>query len=240
MTTPDELSLAAQDHYLHGHALTPWITDYVDLEESLAIGSMAQDELAHAAALLAAAGWTTEGRDELVYERSLEDWAPAVLAARRFDDFVLTVVRGLVLSTAAVVRAESWLAAGDVGLRSTAAVLVAEQDLHVAHWLRWTRRLSQDLRTADDLVAKGRAVLLAAGDVFGPAPSAPSGQAELHVAWRARLARLLAGTVLSADPLGEAPVPRTQGHLQPDLVHAMTIIRSLRTGADDGVRGIYR
>ena len=46
----------ADDLFLHGHDLTRWITDYVDIEESMAVGSMSQEELAHGATLLEFAG----------------------------------------------------------------------------------------------------------------------------------------------------------------------------------------
>ena len=40
------------DLSLQSHQLSKWITDYFDLEESLAVGSIAQELLAHSAALM--------------------------------------------------------------------------------------------------------------------------------------------------------------------------------------------
>ena len=72
----------ADDLFLHGHDLTGWITDYVDIEESMAIGSMAQEELAHAATLLEFAGDDPVQRDWRLFVRPVDAWAPAALVTR--------------------------------------------------------------------------------------------------------------------------------------------------------------
>ena len=73
----------AEDLFLHGHDLARWITDYVDLEESLAVGSMSQEDLAHAATLWAGLGHDSEWRDEKVYRSDPSSWRPSRLCTSR-------------------------------------------------------------------------------------------------------------------------------------------------------------
>src|SRR5437867_3120062 len=138
----EELLAAATDSLIHGELLSMWIIDYVDLEESLAVGSIAQEEYAHAATLFLAAGLDDAARDRYVYEAPLEEWRPARLVGSRLHDWPSTVVRGLLLAHAGIVRAEAMLASDEPQLRSAGGVFRAEYELHARHWSRWIAILS--------------------------------------------------------------------------------------------------
>ena len=239
MTGRDGLLRVAEDRFLHGHLLGRWITDYVDLEESLAVGSIAQEELAHAATLIEFAGLDEEARDAFVFERPVEAWQPSALVARRLHDWPATVLRGYLLASVGEVGSVLLSHARRPELQSAGKVIAAEQRLHVTHWQRWVTLLGRDERTGDELRARAAVVLPLAADVFGaPAFDEVNGQAA-HTAWVEAVAGPLSAVGISVDALGRTPAPR--GDLAgSDLVEILGDVRSLRVGAGDGVRGLYR
>lgn len=160
----------ADDLFLHGHDLVRWITDYVDLEESLAVGSMAQEELSHAAALLMSIGIDAVERDQRLFVRPLPDWAPPRLLLRPATTWPDTVARSLLFSEATATLIGQLRQRGDDALAATASVVGAEQALHVRHWHRWVRILVRDRRTDDELLAALHARAGECDDLFAPAP----------------------------------------------------------------------
>lgn len=242
VTTANPFLDRAEDHFVHGHLLGGWIVDYIDLEESLAVGSLAQEELAHASTFLTLAAMDEAGRDAFVFDRPLEQWHPTQLVAQRLHTWPATVLRGLLLSQAAVVRSTLMASSEDSTVRDAAAVLAAEQHLHVLHWERWVRLLASHERTAAEFAGCAVEVLALGGDVFGVATGSGGveGQESAHRAWTSRVAASLAATGVDAAALGEVPVARRPATEQPELVEVLSEIRSIRAGADDGVRGLYR
>jgi phenylacetate-CoA oxygenase PaaI subunit len=228
----------AQDHFLHGHLLSSWITDYIDLEESLAVGSIAQEELAHASLLLELAGYGETGRDEIVYSWDPARWSPAELVTMSIDDWPATVLRGLLLSTAARART-AWLAnASDIALRQAAAVLMAEETLHVVHWRRWVHRMAHDARTAGELQARTDALLSASCDLLD---GLPDGDLQsVRRAWWADVVEALDGAGVTVPDAPPAVRGRRPGHELEGLSDILASVRALRTTPDDGVVGIYR
>jgi 1,2-phenylacetyl-CoA epoxidase catalytic subunit len=229
----------AEDRFLHGHLLSRWITDYVDLEESLAVGSISQEELAHAATLIEFAGLDAEGRDSFIYERAVEAWQPSALVANRLHDWPATVLRGYLLASVGEVGSVLLSHARRPQLKEAGQVIAAEQRLHVTHWERWVTMLGQDERTGDQLRARAVEVLPLATDVFGaPAFDESNGEAA-HLAWVEAVSGPLSAVGISVDALGRTPTPRAaQGGSE--LADILGEIRSLRVGAGDGVRGLYR
>jgi 1,2-phenylacetyl-CoA epoxidase catalytic subunit len=235
----DGLLRVAEDRFLHGHLLGRWITDYVDLEESLAVGSIAQEELAHAATLMEFAGLDDEGRDAFIFERPAGDWQPSALVAHRLHDWPAAVLRGYLLASVGEVGSVLLSHARRPELQSAGQVIAAEQRLHVTHWERWVTMLGKDERTADELRARAAEVLPLATDVFGsPAFDQANGEAA-HAAWVDSVSGPLSAVGVSVEALGRTPTPR--GALGgSELVDLLDEIRSLRVGAGDGVRGLYR
>src|SRR5438128_489842 len=81
-----------------------------------------------------AAGLDGAARDRCAYEAPLEEWRPARLVGSRLHDWPSTVVRGLLLAHAGIVRAEAMLASDEPQLRSAGGVFRAEYELHARHW----------------------------------------------------------------------------------------------------------
>ncbi|MCW2725515.1 MAG: hypothetical protein JWN35_2436 [Frankiales bacterium] len=235
---------AAEDHFLHGHLLSGWIVDYIDLEESLAVGSIAQEELAHAATLMSVHGLDEVGRDVFVYQRPAQDWRPTRLLAHRLHDWPSTVVRALLLAHAAAVRSERMSASDDPTIRDAGIVLAAEQQLHVMHWERWVQVLGGDARTADELRQRAAVVLPLGGDVFGSASSSsePTPDRDGHAAWMSRVETVLREVGVPVRSLGDGPSERSPADEQPELLQVLAEIRMLRVeaGFGDGVRGLDR
>lgn len=226
---PEALVRWAQEHFLHAHQLTPWITDYVDLEESLSVGSIAQEELAHAAVLMELAGHDADGRDEIVYGWDVNRWTPSALVTVPLVGWPATVVRGLLLSTAAVVRTSGL--GDDPTCRAAAQVLLAEQRLHVVHWTRWVRRLRADARTVGALTTTTAELMPLATDLFDAVPDELMVE-RLRDAWSREVSALLPD---SADQTRPAAARTKQA-----LSEILGEVRALRTTPDDGVLGRYR
>lgn len=239
MSRLDGLLRVAEDRFLHGHLLGRWITDYVDLEESLAVGSISQEELAHAATLMEFAGLDVEGRDAFIFERPVEEWRPSALVAHRLHDWPAAVLRGYLLASVGEVGSVLLSHARRPELQSAGQVIAAEQRLHVTHWARWVTMLGQDARTSDEFRARAAEVLPLARDVFGvPAFDEASGQAA-HSAWVDAVTGPLSAVGIPVEALGSTPAPR--GGLDgSELADILGDIRSQRVGAGDGVRGLYR
>jgi hypothetical protein len=241
ISTPGLLR-CAEDQFLHGHLLSARIVDYVDFEESLAVGSIAQEQLAHAALLIELAGYDVDGRDDLVYERPLADWWPSRLLAAELTGWPSTVVRSLLIGVAGLVWTRSIMDGAGPAVLAAARAMLAEQELHVTHWSRWVRLLAGDPRTRAEIRECCAAVVPLARDVFGDAPGMPteSERQGLHRAFAGELGLVLPLVELSPELLGRAPEPRMSGVDQPRIGAIVNTVRMLRVGPDDGVRAVYR
>lgn len=242
MSAAAGLLRCAEDQFLHGHLLSGRVVDYVDFEESLAVGSIAQEQLAHAALLIELAGLDVEGRDELVYERPLADWWPCALLAVDADDWPTTVVRSLLIGTAGMVWSGSIVDGADSAAAVAARVMRADQELHTAHWNTWMRLLAGARRTRDEIRDRCADLFPRARDMFGAAPGmpGPAGAQALHDAFIAELGDATAAVGLSPDLLGATPEPRRSGTDRAGIGAIVQTVRMLRVGRDDGVRGVYR
>jgi 1,2-phenylacetyl-CoA epoxidase catalytic subunit len=239
---PPALRRYAEDQFLHGHLLSSWIVDYIDLEESLAVGSIAQEDLAHAALLIELAGEDAAGRDRFIYERPLARWWPSRLVVAGERDWPATVLRGLLVASAGLLLSRELAGAGPPRVGQAAATMRAEQELHLTHWAAWVRLLGDDPRTREELRTRASGVLPLARDLFGAAPGMPAAPVRhrLHAALAEQLHPLLDRAGLDASLLGAQPTARTAGDAQPGLARTLATVRALRVGPDDGVRAVYR
>ncbi|WP_219413762.1 Phenylacetic acid catabolic protein [Pseudonocardia nigra] len=163
----------ADDLFVFGHSLSSWITDYVDMEESLAVGSMSQECLAHAVALWKRAGMSAEERDRHVFTDPLSDWHPAALVAEPATIWPDLVAQGWLFSQACCCVAE-YLGSQNDQTDSVFDVMVAEQTLHVRHWQRWVEMLLGDQRTRPELVESLTNRLASTSDLLQPVLPAES------------------------------------------------------------------
>lgn len=238
MSGREGLLRVAEDRFLHGHLLSRWITDYVDLEESLAVGSIAQEEMAHAATLIEFGGLDLKQRDSFIFERPVQQWQPTALVTHRLETWPATVVRGYLLASVGVIGSLLLSGAHRREVRDAGEVMVAEQRLHVTHWQRWLSLLAGDARTRDELRGCADEVLPLARDVFGdPAFGRADGE-QAHLAWVSSVAEALGAAGISTQALGDSPAAR--GRSVGDVAGILAEVRSLRVGADDGVRALYR
>jgi 1,2-phenylacetyl-CoA epoxidase catalytic subunit len=236
---PVSLLFVAEDRFLHGHLLARWITDYIDIEESLAVGSIAQEELAHAATLIEFAGLDAGARDAFIYERPTDQWRPTALVAHRLLDWPATVLRGYLLASIGMVGSLLLSGAKRPEVSSAGEVMAAEQRLHVMHWQRWLTLLGDDAATAAELRSRSAAVLPLACDVFGAPAFTDTDGISAHQAWIDTIAKPLAEVDIEVDVLGAEPRPR-QSQPDSDLTAILGDIRAERSEVTDGVRGLYR
>ena len=224
----------ADDLFLHGHDLTHWITDYVDIEESMAIGSMAQEELAHGATLLEFAGDDHERRDWLLYRRPVEEWTPSESVAHRVRDWPVAVARALLL-TEATLTVVDHLADGEQGpFASALHVVRAEQELHARHWRRWVKILHGEPTTTDELRSAFDEQVQRSADLFGSLPD-DDGEVlgELHEEWRRRVGGVLEEAQVTDVDLPERARPRRRPGPDDDLAEILVGLRAVRTANPD-------
>lgn len=158
------------DLFIQAHQLANWITDYVDLEESLAVGSISQELLAHSAALMGICGLGPEARDEQIFRRGSQQWWPSRVSCLPDRNWPATVVRGFVLNRAMIAIRPNLAVPDKPRVQQLAEVINAEEDLHAGHWLRWVSILAADANTAAEFQQEVDRALADAADLFGVVP----------------------------------------------------------------------
>lgn len=231
----------ADDLFLHGHDLARWITDYVDLEESMAVGSMSQEDLAHAAALLAADGRSPDERDWRIFERPVDQWTPSTLVVSGADDWPDVVARAYLFSEAARGFAAN-LSQVFPDFAAMVDIVRAEQHLHVRHWRRWLQILAADPGTRGEL---NRALLRRASlsaDLFGGPPNTPSPGPSLdalHSTWLAVVKDEFRKLGFEEIELPAEPQPRRTVSADSQLANRLALIRSIRVAHPERMYSIY-
>lgn len=237
MATP--LILAwCDDLFVQGHQFASWITDYIDLEQSLAMGSISQELLAHSSALMGACGLSALGRDERVYRRPASEWFVSAVAPVPPHDWPATVARGFLLNRATLVMRRALRLPDQPRVQQLASVIQAEEDLHGVHWERW---ISIFDRTPAIRVELERAIAAAAhdaADVFG----LPEGttdeddllgepRAALHRAWVAEVREVLDRHGYVWPPFADEPAPRRAGNAAVSALLAGLSVARAENGA---------
>ena len=118
----------ADDEFVIGFSDSEWTGIAPQLEEDIAMSSLAQDELGHAHALYGLlAGVTGDGADAdaLAYDREPADYRHARLLDHGRGDWAMTIARRYLYETADAVRLEAlvggtWHAAGRTGRQARA------------------------------------------------------------------------------------------------------------------------
>ncbi len=132
------------DALIYAQRLAEWIASAPQLEEDVALGNIALDQLGQARSLLRYAGAVEgAGRDEdaLAYFRDERDFLNAQIFELARGDFGFTIARMLVVSAYQWELYSRLQASTDETLAAVAAKAVKEVDYHRDHATQWTLRL---------------------------------------------------------------------------------------------------
>lgn len=236
------------DLFLQGHQLARWITDYVDLEESLAMGSVAQEHLAHAAALLGACEMSDDERDAHVYERPAAQWFPSALSFLPRQDWPATVAHALLLNQGLLVLRGHVQLPDKPRVQQLAEIIRAEQDLHARHWARWVRVFASDPALAEEFTDRLNTAAGLAVDLFGfplgdDGPDALVGNtapAAMQREWAAATSAVLEEGGIAAPALPDTPQARLPGDTREALAHVISELRWARGPGGSNRYEVYR
>ena len=208
----------ADDEFVIGFSDSEWTGIAPILEEDVAISSLAQDELGHAAALYALlASVRDDGRDAdaIAYDRSPAEYRHARLLDHGRGDWAMTIARRYLYDTADGTRLDA-LAASTFGpLRELVDKIRREERYHVMHATAWLERLAEHAgEPRDRLVAALEELGDDAATVFTVLPdeerlvaagvlSQPT--AALDAAWRAAITPTFVRLGLPMPPAASSP-----------------------------------
>ena len=210
----DELLLAmADDEFVIGFSDSEWTGIAPMLEEDVAMSSLSQDELGHAAALYALLGGVTgQDPDAIAYDREPDAYRHARLLDQGRGDWAMTIARRYLYETADSVRLEALADSSWQPLADLVGKLRREERYHLMHVGAWLERLaSNDGEARDRLVTALETLGPHAGTVFTPleseGPLVEAGviarpMAELEKDWRTRVTDTF-------EPLGLPLAPAT-------------------------------
>ena len=144
VTGLDALLLSmADDEFVIGFSDSEWTGIAPLLEEDVAMSSLSQDELGHAAALygLLAKVQGTDA-DALAYDREPADYRHARLLDHGRGDWAMTIARRYLYETADAVRLEALDGGSWAPLADLVAKIRREERYHEVHITSWLERLA--------------------------------------------------------------------------------------------------
>jgi len=192
----------ADDEFVIGFSDSEWTGIAPLLEEDVAMSSLAQDELGHAAALYGLlAGLTGTDADAIAYDREPDDYRHCRLLDHGRGDWAMTIARRYLYDTADAVRLEALVDGSWAPLAELVGKILREERYHRMHAGAWLERLARD-------DGEGRPRLIAAlqqlgpdaATVFAPLPGEPAlldagiiaaPMADLERRWRAGIEPIL-------------------------------------------------
>jgi ring-1,2-phenylacetyl-CoA epoxidase subunit PaaC len=213
----------ADDEFVIGFSDSEWTGIAPILEEDIAMSSLAQDELGHAAALYGLlANLTGVDADRLAYDRQPAEYRHARLLDHGRGDWAMTIARRYLYETADAVRLDGLAGGSWAPLAELVGKLVREERYHRMHVETWLARLAGAggesrvrLRAALETLAPDAAT------VFTPLPGEPAlveagiqalPMRELETRWRAAITPTLRGLDLPEPAPGPAPTDGREGH----------------------------
>ena len=244
-----EMLLAlADDELILGHRDSEWTGHAPILEEDIAFGNIALDEIGHAKLwyeLLA----RTLGEDEasypdrMIFFRGPAGWRNAQLVELPKGDWAFTILRQYLFDAAELARLEGLARSPHADLAAVAVKIRAEEFYHHRHTSAWMRRLG--LGTDESRARLQRALDSAwpyAAQLLAPLPGqatlaeaglAPEAATVLE-AWRARVEPMLAESGLTL-PEGEPPVGVGRDRHTEHLVYLLGELQSVARLAPEAV-----
>jgi ring-1,2-phenylacetyl-CoA epoxidase subunit PaaC len=232
VASPPRVALAgllrslADDEFVIGFSDSEWTGIAPLLEEDVAMSSLAQDELGHAAALYGLLGGLTgEDPDAIAYDRQPGEYRHCRLLDHGRGDWAMTIARRFLYDSADGVRLDALAGGTWAPLADLVGKLVREERYHRMHAGAWLDRLARGGEVS-------RARLLAALAALGPdaatvfAPldgesalvedgvlAAP--MAELEDRWRASIEPVFATLDLPMPPPALDPARGRLDHGEP-------------------------
>lgn len=208
----DLLRSMADDEFVIGFSDSEWTGIAPLLEEDVAMSSLAQDELGHAAALYGLLGGLTgSDPDVLAYDREPGEYRHARLLDHGRGDWAMTIVRRYLYETADAVRLEALVGGSWAPLAELCGKLVREERYHLMHIGSWFGRLAGTPgEPRNRLEAALRVLAPDAGTVFTPqegetalidAGILAAPMRELEMRWRAAIAPMFTAHDLPMSPL---------------------------------------
>ena len=130
------------DALILAQRLSHWISRGPEIEEDIALGNIALDQLGHARSFLsyAAKAWG-KTEDDLAYWREEEDFRSLHIVEQPNGDFGVTIVRQLIISIYQHLLYTALLDSSDATIAAISAKAVKEVDYHRDHAIAWTLRL---------------------------------------------------------------------------------------------------
>jgi ring-1,2-phenylacetyl-CoA epoxidase subunit PaaC len=169
----DELLLSmADDEFVIGFSDSEWTGIAPLLEEDVAISSLAQDELGHAAALytlLAEVRADDRDADAIAYDRQPDEYRHARLLDHGRGDWAMTIARRYLYDTADAARLGGLVGSSFAPLRELVDKIRREERYHVMHATTWLERLAaREGEPRDRLLAALEELAPDAATVFAP------------------------------------------------------------------------
>ena len=138
------LASMADDEFVIGFSDSEWTGIAPLLEEDVAMSSIAQDELGHAAALYGLLGGLTgTDPDVLAYDREPDEYRHCRLLDHGRGDWAMTIARRFLYDSSDVVRLEALVDGAWAPLAELVGKLLREERYHRLHAGTWLERLAR-------------------------------------------------------------------------------------------------
>jgi ring-1,2-phenylacetyl-CoA epoxidase subunit PaaC len=222
VASPPEVALEelirsmADDEFVIGFSDSEWTGIAPLLEEDVAMSSLAQDELGHAAALYGLlANLTGDDPDALAYDRAPEAYRHCRLLDHGRGDWAMTIARRFLYESADAIRLEGLAGGSWAPLADLVGKLMREERYHRMHIGAWLDRLARnDGEARSRLLVALRELAPDAATVFTPLSDEPTlieagvlaaPMVELERRWRDTIAPVMSSLDLPMPPPATQP-----------------------------------
>jgi ring-1,2-phenylacetyl-CoA epoxidase subunit PaaC len=206
----------ADDEFVIGFSDSEWTGIAPLLEEDVAMSSLAQDEIGHAAALYGLLGELTgTSPDAIAYDRQPDAYRHCRLLDHGRGDWAMAIARRFLYDTADGVRLQALVGGSWAPLADLVGKLIREERYHRMHAGVWLDRLARGGEEARTRLLTALTTLGPdAGTVFAPLPDegalVDAGILTTHMAsleqqWRAAIGPTLAALDLPMPPPAHDP-----------------------------------
>jgi ring-1,2-phenylacetyl-CoA epoxidase subunit PaaC len=209
----------ADDEILLAHIIGELLAGWSEVEDLIALGSIAQDDLAHATLVYSLVEPDPRERDRLFFERAPKDFRNSRLASLISDEWGVVIARQYLYELADRLRIEALLASeAPKPLLDIAAGIGPEEAAHRAHWEQWCETLARTDAGRERLEQGLAEVWPLAGDLLAlPADCAELDwpREELEQQWAGEARAYFGGLGIAAPEEAPEAVPRPRSGKQP-------------------------